>query len=184
MDKKIEQTRNPLHSKTPKAPLPEWAVGISPADIITALNREIEKVLKQAKGNQLRALKLGFERQLNAGLITPNDYKRLNQTFLTVYAAEEGKRTPKQVAEELELIYHESLMDADSSDAANAVIGVAYSKKEDMAIGGLLGMGIGMVIGGALSGTGPFGGSAGAQIGAIVGTIVGSWAAGVCEANN
>ncbi len=166
------------------AALPEWALGISPSDIVGVLDREIRSIMKHVKGDQLKALKLGFERLLSAKIISSRDSKRLYKTFVTIYSAEKGKLSSKKASKELELLYHESLMDADSSDAANTVIGVAYSRKDEMAIGGLLGMGIGAVIGGIISGTGPFGGSVGARVGAIVGAVVGSWAAGVCDANN
>lgn len=156
---------------SPNCILPAYrTLGMSPGDYIVVVEAEIESLLRQAGGNRLKAINLGFKRLRAEDLITDADLKRLEKVSLLVIGVEQGKYKAEDAVAKLDKLYIEALADAQSSTMGTTMIGVSYSQKnkQTAAFFGLAGM----VVGGALSG-GP--------VGALIGGIVGWVAGGGCK---
>jgi hypothetical protein len=140
--------------------------GVAPGDTIEVVEAEIDRLLKEANGNRLKAINKGFEQMRANGLITDPDLKRLEKVSLTVIGVEEGKYPAKDAVAKLDKLYLEALADPQSSTMGATMIGVTYSARSNKtaSLAGLMGM----VVGGMLTG-----GPGGALVGGIVGWVAG-----------
>jgi hypothetical protein len=142
------------------------SLGVSPADCIDGIRAEVDRTLKQAGGNRLKAIKLGFGRMHASGLITTADLKRLERASLIIFSVDAGKTSQEDGAEELDRLYLAAVADPESSTMGTTMVGVTYSarSKTTAQLAGLMGM----VVGGILTG-----GSGGALIGGLIGWTLG-----------
>lgn len=154
--------------------VPRRTIGISPGDLVDAVTREIDAILKDVGGDRLKAVKVGIRRMHGARLIADSDVDRLNTVCDAVFAASAGKRSPAETVQQLDDIYGEMVLDPGSSELATTMVGVAYSTRQEqnMATLGLFGMVTGGLVGAAVGN---------AAVEAAVGGIVGGWVGARCE---
>jgi hypothetical protein len=57
-------------------------LGISPGDLVSVIQAEADRTIKEAGGNRQKAINLGFRRMYTNGLITDTDLKRLEHVSL------------------------------------------------------------------------------------------------------
>jgi hypothetical protein len=141
-------------------------LGISPGDLVSVIQEEAERTIKEAGGNRQKAINFGFRRMRTNGLITDTDLKRLERVSLIVFQAEAGKRSYKEASAEIDTLFRESLDDPTSSEMGSTMVGVTYSAKNST-VAPAMGL-LGMLIGGLLTG-----GSGGMLIGGLIGWGVG-----------
>ena len=141
-------------------------IGMSPADYIEVAQAEVDRVLKEAGGNQIKAFSLAFARMRDEGVITNADVRRLEKVSVALIGVEQGKHSASEVVPQLHRLYLEALADPGSSSTGTTIIGLSYSarSKDPARLAGLMGM----VIGGLITG-----GPGGALVGGLVGWTVG-----------
>jgi hypothetical protein len=139
---------------------------MSPGDYIEVVQVEIDRVLKEAGGNQIKAFSLAFARMHDEGVITDSDVRRLEKVSVALIGVEQGKHPAAEVVPQLHQLYLEALADPGSSSTGATIIGLSYSarSKDTARLTGLMGM----LIGGIITG-----GAGGALIGGLVGWTVG-----------
>jgi hypothetical protein len=155
-----------LHSATVGVTPAYRTFGVAPGDYIEVVEAEIDRLLKEANGNRLKAINKGFEQMRAIGLITDPDLKRLEKVSLAIIGVEEGKYPAKDIVTKLDKLYLEAVADPQSSTMGTTMIGVTYSARTNKtaSLAGLMGM----VVGGMLTG-----GPGGALVGGLVGWVVG-----------
>ncbi|HEV2704819.1 MAG TPA: hypothetical protein VGV59_02785 [Pyrinomonadaceae bacterium] len=154
---------------------------------------EVERLLNERPGNQLKTAREGTRRLQENRLINAQEAKEINEICKTIFAAQRGKGDPEAAARRVRQTYERMLDKAASSPVALAIAGLASSGPIETPAGDgaspnvvaapaisrsnriSLGM-VGGVIGGAVIG-GAIGGGGGAIIGAVVGGIAGGIAA-------
>jgi hypothetical protein len=141
--------------------------GMSPGDYIDVVLAEIDRLLEQTGGNQLKAINLGFARMRDSGLITEADLKRMEKVAVIIAGVGESKTTSEEAAARLDKLYLEALADPQASSTGATMIGVMYSQRSKQA-GEAAGL-MGMIVGGLITG-----GPGGALVGGLVGYVVGS----------
>jgi hypothetical protein len=141
-------------------------LGISPGDLATVIEQEARQVIKEAGGNRLKAINLGFRRMQAHRLITESDLKRLEQASVIVFEVEAGKRSQEDAAASLDKMFRESLADPAASEMGSTMVGVTYAARNST-VAPAMGL-LGMVVGGLLTG-----GSGGMLIGGLIGWGVG-----------
>jgi hypothetical protein len=141
-------------------------LGIAPGDLISVIQEEADRTIKQAGGNRQKAINLGFRRMHTNGLITDTDLKRLEHVSLIVFQVEAGKQSSKDATALIDTLFRESLDDPTSSVMGSTMVGVSYSARNST-VAPAMGL-FGMLIGGLLTG-----GSGGMLIGGLIGWGVG-----------
>ena len=140
--------------------------------------------MKQARGDQHRALQLGIARLAREGHIAPADAKRLSSIARRLFA-KDAAAANTDARERIETLYFEMAADADASPAALAIAGgvagalalprrarrAAVHPGKGEAIGAFTGGIIGAFLGGF---TGPLGAGAGGFIGSTIGAAIGN----------
>lgn len=142
------------------------ALGISPGDLISIIQEEADRTIKEAGGNRQKAINLGFRRMHTNGLITDTDLKRLKRVSLIVFQVEAGKRSSEDASAAIDTLFRQSLCDRTASEMGSAMVGVSYSARNST-VAPAMGL-FGMLIGGLLTG-----GSGGMLIGGLIGWGVG-----------
>jgi hypothetical protein len=139
-------------------------LGTSAGDYVELMKRELDRVMKQTRGNRLQAIKIGLQRLREADLITPRDFKRLQRMAAAVLLAERGPRQARTAAATLARLHEETSKDPEASTMGATMVGVAYrtNNKQVIAAGGLFGMVLGAVL-------------TGSPWGAVIGGLVSSW---------
>lgn len=152
--------------------LPRLPLGFSAGDLLEVTEREIQRLLKEAKGDQQQAVKLALGQLLEKGQITPYDAECLGLITDKVFALERGEYSGERAAADIGEIYYAMLADPRSSSAAasgaSVVFAAARSKLDEpfvaMTLMGMMaGLGIGAAVGNPI---------AGAAIGGVVGALV------------
>jgi hypothetical protein len=175
MDKQPLENR-PWH----KAP----AVGVGVGDLQSAVARETERIMREAKGDRLAATKIILDKLLEMGLITESELPVLAGICEEGFAATSGKKDGSAAYHEVRKTYDEMLLKPGASPVALAFASasagsyvatdgtdsgggttVVYKKsggnwQETLA-------GAGAAIGGIL------GGAAGAGLGTVIGGVAG-----------
>lgn len=141
-------------------------LGISPGDLISVIEEEADRTIKEAGGNRHQAINLGFRRMHTNGLITDADLKRLEQLNLIVFQVEAGKQSSEDASAAIDTLFRKSLDDPMASEMGSTMIGVSYSARNST-VAPAMGL-FGMLIGGLLTG-----GSGGMLIGGLIGWGVG-----------
>ena len=141
-------------------------LGISPGDLISVIQEETDRTVKEAGGNRQKAINLGFRRMHANGLITDTDLKRLKHVSLIVFQVEARKQSPEDASAAIHKLFRESLDDPASSEMGSTIIGVSYSARNST-VAPAAGL-FGMLIGGLLTG-----GSGGMLIGGLIGWGIG-----------
>ena len=141
-------------------------LGISPGDLISVIEEEANRTIKEAGGNRHKAINLGFRRMHTNGLITDADLKRLEQVSLIVYQVEAGKQSSEEASAAIDTLFRKSLDDPMSSEMGSTMVGASYSARNST-VAPAMGL-FGMLIGGLLTG-----GSGGMLIGGLIGWGVG-----------
>jgi hypothetical protein len=141
-------------------------LGVSPGDLIDAIQAEVDRTLKEAKGNRRKAVNLGLQRMHVNGLITHADLRRLEKACLIIFSVDAGKKSQHNAVSELDALYLDAVRDPESSTMGTTMVGVMYSarNKQTAAAAGLMGM----LVGGLLTG-----GPGGALIGGLIGWTLG-----------
>jgi len=141
-------------------------IGETPSDYIDAIRDEVDRTLREAGGNRLKATRLGVERVYSSGLITTSDLKRLNKASVIVFEVDAGKRSQEEGAGALERLYREAVADPEASEMGATMVGVTYSARTNQTAAGA-GL-MGMIVGGLLTG-----GPGGALVGGLIGWTLG-----------
>lgn len=141
-------------------------LGFSPGDLITVIQEESARTIKEAGGNRQKAINLGFLRMVKNGLITKSDLKRLERVNLIVFRVEAGKQSSENASAAIDKIFRESLDDPTSSEMGSTMVGASYSARNST-VAPAMGL-FGMLIGGLLTG-----GSGGMLIGGLIGWGIG-----------
>lgn len=141
-------------------------LGFSPGDLISVIQEESDRTIKEAGGNRRKAINLGFQRMRDNGLITDADVERLEHVSRIVFQVEMGKQPPEDAAAAIDRLFHESLDDRTASEMGSTMVGVSYSARNST-VAPAMGL-FGMLIGGLLTG-----GSGGMLIGGLIGWGVG-----------
>ena len=141
-------------------------MGVAPGDYIDVIRAEVDRTLKEAGGNRLKAIKLGFQRIHSGGLITTSDLKRLEKASLIIFAVDAGKQSQQEGVAALDKLYLGSIADPEASTMGTTMVGVTYSARSKQTGEALVLMG--MVVGGLLTG-----GPVGALIGGLIGFTIG-----------
>lgn len=142
------------------------SLGISPGDLGSVIRKEAVRILKEAGGNQQKAVTLGLRRMSKNGLITRNDLRRLEKLNLILLRADAGKLPPGKASAAVDALFRESLDDPASSEMGSTMVGASYSARNST-VAPAAGL-IGMLIGGLLTG-----GSGGMLIGGLIGWGIG-----------
>lgn len=164
--------------------LPIRPLGISSADLVDAVQSEIQKLLKQAGGNRAKAVKIAFGRLRGKGLLSDSDMARCDALMRILFDVDGKKCSQHEAVARLDKLYQEAVVDPEATQLGVSMVGGTYSKAQDrsVAIGGLFGMVVGAAVGFAIGcALGDCEGGAG--IGLTVGLIVGGWLGGLCEAD-
>lgn len=141
-------------------------LGIAPGDLISVIEEEADRTIKEAGGNRRKAINLGFRRMHSNGLITDTDLKRLEQVSCIVFEVEAGKQSSEEASAAIDTLFRESLDDRTASEMGSTMVGVSYSAKNST-VAPAMGL-FGMIVGGLLTG-----GSGGMLIGGLIGWGVG-----------
>jgi len=141
-------------------------LGISPGDLISVIQEEADRTIKEAGGNRQKAINLGLRRMHKNGLINNTDLKRLEKVNLIVFQVEAVKKSSKDASATIETLYRESLADPLATEMGSTMVGVTYSARNST-VAPAMGL-FGMLIGGLLTG-----GSGGMLIGGLIGWGVG-----------
>jgi hypothetical protein len=158
--------------------------GLAAGDLVRAVRTEIRRTLKQARGDQHRAVQLGLARLAREGHLTATDVKRLSSIARRVFARDTAA-AGGNVREKVETLYFDMAADADTSPVALAIAGgvagalaLPRSTKRapnDPGKGEAIGAFTGGIIGAFLGGfTGPLGAGAGGFIGSTIGAAIGN----------
>lgn len=162
------------------------SIATSAGDFRLVVAREVDRILNERPGNQLKAAGAGLQRLLETKAITAQELKQLTEICQLVFSAQRGKVGAEEASAKIRAIYKELLADANASHVALAIASIAASgpirtgsvgagagkrtaaaNRSNTVDAGILGGAIGgAVIGGALGGFG------GAVVGAVVGGIV------------
>jgi hypothetical protein len=67
--------------------------GVAPGDYIDVIRSEADRMLREANGNRLKAINLGFALMRGQGLIGDTDLKRLERVAVIVFGLEQGKQS-------------------------------------------------------------------------------------------
>jgi hypothetical protein len=170
-------------------------IATSAGNFRLAVAREVESLLNERPGNQLKTARAGTKRLVENKLITAQEAKELDEICQAVFSAQRGKTAPDVAAGKVRGIHDRLLANAASSPVAVAIASIASSGPiqtpadnpqlpnngvEAVSQGNKMGLGmIGGAIGGALIGLG-LGGIPGATFGAVIGGAVGA-IVGVCS---
>lgn len=157
-------------------PLPGRPLGISVGQLLDVAIPEIQKVLKECRGSQRKAAKVGLKRLHATNLLSDRDLKRLEKAYDLVFMVEAGKQTKEDVSSALSSIHAETLLDAEAAPLGITMIGVIYSRQQDKFIAGaaIIGGIVGAMIGFVVSGGNPEAAGLGFAIGLVVGAVVGA----------
>jgi hypothetical protein len=162
-------------------------VAIAAGDLRGAVEREVKRVVRENRGHQPKAIKVGVKELLAAGLITPRDAEYLIAISDTVFAAIRQKIDGTEAAFTVRRIYQEMIAKPGSSSTALAIASVTsgafvpnnppHLPEGAVALfnpiphdehGSIV---AGAVVGGVIGGT--IGGGGGAIVGAVIGGIIG-----------
>lgn len=148
------------------------SLGTSAGDFLEVTGREVQRLLKEARGDQQQAVKLALGQLLEKGQVTPYDAECLGLITDKVFALRSGEYTRERAASEIGEVYYAMLADPRSSSAAisgaSVVFTAAKSKLDDPFVAlTLVGMMVGLAVGAAVGNP-----IAGAAIGGIVGAVV------------
>jgi len=161
----------------------EPAFGVGIGDIKTATGREWARLLREAGGDELKAVGLMMEKIQDTGWITEPEARALKEISEIGYAATAGSRDAKEAYRETMRVYEELLASGSPSPVALAIASSATGSYtlEDAPDGSgnvvykkggqnweIRLAGLGGLIGGAM------GGGLGAAIGAGVGGAIGA----------
>ncbi|MGH8545145.1 MAG: hypothetical protein ACREX3_16280 [Gammaproteobacteria bacterium] len=141
-------------------------LGNSPGDLISVIQEEADRTIKEAGGNRRKAINLGFRRMHTNGMITDTDLKRLERVSRIVFQVEAGRQSSKDASGAIDTLFRESLDDPTSSEMGSTMVGAIYSARNST-VAPAAGL-FGMLIGGLLTG-----GAGGMLIGGLVGWGVG-----------
>lgn len=178
---------------------PVRVTALSAGDIGKATLTEVRRILKEQRGNQIAAAKVGVQQLVERNLITAREAKDLNDVIDAVFGAIRKKETGARSAVRVQRIYQGMVADSRVSPTALAIASVANAaftmSDNDVEGGGESGTaaaaavvitpettGAGAVIGGIIGGVigGVVGGGLGAGIGAAIGGAAGA-AIGACN---
>src|SRR5678816_3165325 len=101
------------------------ALNVSPGDLISVVQEEAERTLKEAGGNRQKAVNLGLRRMRANGLITDADLTRLERVSLIVFQVEAGKQSSKDAAAAIDSPNRDSLDVPMSSEMGSTMVGVS-----------------------------------------------------------
>jgi hypothetical protein len=146
-------------------------LGVSPGDLIDVIRDEVDRTLKEAGGNRLKAINMGLRRMHSSGLITDSDLKRLEKANVIVLEVDAGKLSHSDGAAALDKLYLDAARDPKASSTGATMVGATYSAR-DKRVASAAGI-MGMIIGGALTG--------GSPVGTLLGGLIGWTIGGGCK---
>lgn len=162
------------------------AIAISAGDLSVVVRREVKKTLEKNRNNILGSLNTGLDELLKRDLISAQECDNLTIVCKHLIYSIRGKEDGEEAFLAIRAIYHDMLMNQQSTPTALAIASVATSAfnlersspltitPETTGAGAAVGAVIGGVIGGIV------GGGLGAGIGAAIGGAAGA-AIGWCN---
>lgn len=162
------------------------AIAISAGDLSVVVRREVKKTLEKNRNNILRSLNTGLKELLRRDLISSQECDTLKDVCKHLIYSIRGKEDAEEAFLAIRAVYHDMLMNQQSTPTALAIASVATSafnleRSSPLTITPETtgaGAAVGAVIGGAIGGA--VGGFLGAGIGAAIGGAAGA-AIGWCN---
>jgi hypothetical protein len=162
------------------------AIAISAGDLSITVRNEVKKILKKNRNGVLGSLNSGLKELLERDLISSHECGKLKEVFKHLLYSIGGKEDSEDAFLAIRAIYHDMLIDQQSTPTALAIASVTTSafnleKNSPVTITPETtgaGAAAGAVIGGAIGGA--VGGFLGAGIGAAIGGAAGA-AIGLCN---